>query len=382
MNLYKLIPYFQTRNDLISFIRDNDELFVEEDIETYDVSPYLAWRAYLHLRDKTCEGFAVDSTQYGYFNSEYQSKTDAKEAEFHLSFDFRNNFYSIDIGIVASLNSERTEALILSPSKKTHTFSSKIKFDLKVGDFVVYCYDRNGTKSECIPLKKFEIVDDHNNSYKCPNGLYCSETAWFAYKKGIPFFSISGAGSPCVCFPIEKNINKNIYIMHSLGYSNYFFRLIQRTILIPRILYTDLHYEAKFLADLRKYIDSYNYKKIINTYKIEERGYIKYRVGKDNMYIVTTRKSIQTSDLYIQSLLPIGTETDVYDYYGSEHDYSFIDESSTKENRSRALSLYNKEEHFAFLVSNFYNTYTAVKEDLKEADSLLKDYFGYTSFVE
>lgn len=145
---------------------------------------------------------------------------------------------------------------------------------------------------------------------------------------------------------------------------------------------TDLHYEAKFLADLRKYIDSYNYKKIINTYKIEERGYIKYRVGKDNMYIVTTRKSIQTSDLYIQSLLPLGTETDVYDCYGSENDYSCIDESSTKENISRALSLYNKEEHFAFLVSNFYNTYTAVKEDLKEADSLLKDYFGYTSFVE
>lgn len=385
MKLYTLIPYFQIESELISFINENDESFVEDKFEEYEISPYLACKAYLYLRNKTCEGFAVSTARYGYLNSEYKSNIEAKKVEIYESNKLGGPRYKIKIGLVVQLNYERTEALISSYENMVYRYSNSDKLSMEVGEMVIFCYDENDEErkiTHCMPLSSFEIVDNNDNSYRCPNGFYCSEEKWFTYTKGIPFFSVSRGAGVWVNFPIQINSEKNVYIEGNIPYGDLFYRTIQRVMLLPRILKTDIQYEAEFLAGIRRYIESFDCKEVIGSYKITNSGYLQRRPGRDDHFIMTTTKSVRTKDPYILSLLPTGNEVDYYNTNSSEEDYCSVDEEQTAENISNALSDYNEDVHFAYLVSDFYNTFASVKDDLMEARMLLKDILGYKYITE
>ena len=92
---------------------------------------------------------------------------------------------------------------------------------------------------------------------------------------------------------------------------------------------------------LKKYIDGLDYKKVIDSYRVIEDGYLQRRVGRDDHFNMTTTRIVETNDSYIKSLLPVGEKTSYYALNSYEENYNYVNEEATKEEKGVALKKYD-----------------------------------------
>jgi len=107
------------------------------------------------------------------------------------------------------------------------------------------------------------------------------------------------------------------------------------------------------IVRLRKYIDELDSTSIIGTFTIKQWGRLQRRVGKDNQFHYSIKRSVDSDDLYINHLLETGEDSGYYCTNSSENDYDFINEKVAQKCIQEALSSYDKEGHLAFLLNNY-----------------------------
>lgn len=113
---------------------------------------------------------------------------------------------------------------------------------------------------------------------------------------------------------------------------------------------TDLEIKSEIVR-IRKYIDELDIASIIGTFTIKQWGRLQRRVGNDDQFHYSIKRSVDSDDLYINHLLQTGEDSGYYCTNSSENDYDYIDEKATRKCIQVALSLYDKEGHLSFLIN-------------------------------
>jgi hypothetical protein len=116
--------------------------------------------------------------------------------------------------------------------------------------------------------------------------------------------------------------------------------------------------QLKNIRKIVKYVDSLEISSIFKSYKVVFNGYFKRIVGKDDQYLYSYERTINTDDIYIRSLFNLDCVNDYYSCVGrgpEERDVTDEVQYDTMDVAvNYALKRYTKESHIAYLVLNFY----------------------------
>ena len=109
----------------------------------------------------------------------------------------------------------------------------------------------------------------------------------------------------------------------------------------------------------------FNFEKIISTYKVVKDGWFQCRPGRDDSFNTTVTRTIDSSDPYVKSLVPLNEDKDSYACVGrgaGDDDYTILLEGEMKENINNARENYSKDKHLAFLIDKYYKDIFQRKE--------------------
>ncbi len=135
---------------------------------------------------------------------------------------------------------------------------------------------------------------------------------------------------------------------------------------IPHLTVEELEEEIRVL---KQFVNNFDEEKVIKTYSVTQSGWYQRRVGRDDFFITETEKSVQSDDIYIRSLLPVGRDC-TYEHYGYEDEnYHYVDEEKTLAGQHEALSKYSKERHFSFLLHDFLDKFYSKRDIMIEEAS-------------
>lgn len=198
----------------------------------------------------------------------------------------------------------------------------------------------------------------------------------------------------CLVYPYKK------YKEQSLGL--YYSVLSGKDLEIFMLLYSIHKLDFKYLSldaiandieGIKSYVETFSLEDVLDTYKCGESGYFQYRPGRDDSFITTKYKEINTDDEFITSLIPLCKEIDSYACVGrgiDDNDYDTINKEDTEEGKRIVRDNYSKGSHLAYLISAYFEKYYGSKnkyenlllelEEYKLSDRFRFDYFGYGNF--
>ena len=133
-------------------------------------------------------------------------------------------------------------------------------------------------------------------------------------------------------------------------------------------------YDAShILKEITDYVLALDIDSILSTYKIEEFKEVDPNRGRDGATTFGVRYTVQTDDLYIKSILPLRTKTDIYYFAGKVEDsYNKRLHDEEAKNISIFKTKYSAYEHINFLASKRINSeFKSLIEDEKKRTKIL-----------
>lgn len=187
----------------------------------------------------------------------------------------------------------------------------------------------------------------------------------FFKKESLYLFNVNEA-KDCSIFPLSK-LSKIVY------------QLILSIKRLEAAKPKDLQSTVSKIDEIESYIDSLNISDIINTYEVGSWGMYNRVVDKDNYYCYGNYKRIKTDDGYIKSLIPLEDNTDYYntDVQGDdEQDFSETNEIEAEENKAKALQRYNRKEHVAYFLNQYFRELEQESFSLRTKKMAITDIFS------
>lgn len=291
---------------------------------------------------------------------------------------------SVHLGMIAKCNYNQNHGLLLGfrktrhvPGKKTRDVEHKIFYfekDLKLVikentlvSYLSYDYDNFSAKAEnVLPLTDLIIHHDRRTKFREDRALHDDE-AWNLINEAKPFIDYSITNRNCIVYYpiIEGDI---CYLYHGLwGIGLYWHEEAYIYKMFKDICENrETHYAGwpsfeqtiVIINELKNYVESINAEEIINTYTIERHEEYFTRPGKDfNFYDIYKVSILRTEDKYLQFLLPSKGELIEHDEVTSLHGYRtgvFPLKEEAEAAQEKAKSIYSKEDHFAYLLRDFF----------------------------
>ncbi len=258
----------------------------------------------------------------------------------------------INIGMVYSCNNWEYYGVVIGVfGFRLYYFTKEKELGMARHELVSFVVDEeNPNEAKCvISLERYEVVSGEHNVFRRPDGKYCDPEEWEAMQRGVPFISASTTVK-CLFSPF---LNNGIQYYENVlsGANKYAVELF-----LEKKKYKDVteisNEEIKVeTVRLRKYIEEFDSTSIINSFTVVEGGWLQRRVGRDDHFNYSTTRKVESDDMYINQLLKTGMEDGYYATNSYEENYSRIDEQATKEGIRMALSEYDKDDHFAFLLN-------------------------------
>lgn len=227
-----------------------------------------------------------------------------------------------------------------------------------------------------IPLKQYIFVSRDNNSFKKPDGTYCSPEEWDALQRGVPFIGLSRSVN-CISFPVTTD--KLVYYK-SILHDDSVVKLFRESEKYENATELTIEELKNKIAQLQKYIEELDVPLIINTFSVRESGGLVRRVGRDDFSWHNTTRKLECDDLYLNHLLKTGEVEDYDGASSSDKGYSYIDTEATQKGIQTALSSYNKDDHFAYLLHNYITSRNEQILKKSEIELKIKGYFDIASF--
>ncbi len=288
---------------------------------------------------------------------------------------------SVHLGMIAKCNYNQNYGLLLGfrktrhvPGKKTREVEHKIFYFEKDLNLVIkentlvsylsYDYDNFSAKAEnVLPLTDLVIHHDRRTKFREDRALHDDET-WNLINEAKPFIDYSFNDRNCVVYyPIIEEDICYLYVglwgiglyWHEEAYIYKMFKDIRETHYAG---WPSFEQTIVIINELRNYVESINAEEIINTYTIERHEEYFTRPGKDfDFYDIYKVSILRTEDKYLQFLLPSKGELIEHDEVTSLHGYRtgvFPLKEEAEAAQEKAKSIYSKENHFAYLLRDFF----------------------------
>lgn len=195
----------------------------------------------------------------------------------------------------------------------------------------------------------------------------------------------------CINFPYKKSRKHNLELFYKvLGGKEKALFMVLYSIHKSSFKCLSIEELSKEIQRINDYVASFSLENTLASYKCGNSGYFQGRPGRDDHFHITEYKEIDTEDEYIRSLIPLGVKMDYYACVGrgiDDNDYDNIDENLINRGKDIARKLYSKENHYAFLITNFFERYFDEKHNYenllnklngyKLSDRIRWDNFGY-----
>lgn len=175
----------------------------------------------------------------------------------------------------------------------------------------------------------------------------------------------SDKNASIVCFDVVMNAEENSLI-------NCFLQLLE----IGNVAYPSVEEIGQQLKEISNRVESCDVTSVLDTYEVGTCGYYQCRPGRDDHFHIVKYWRLGKDDAYIKSLLPIKEESTYYSCCGrgtDEQDYQVVDIDATNNYKNKALSMYSKENHIAYLLKDFFmgkiesvNKYNAIIQKMKD----------------
>lgn len=249
-------------------------------------------------------------------------------------------------------------------------------------DTVVFYYsqDYNDFSPEAkyvTPFDQIRIEADSRTAYRVYDddcGCLHDDNCWNKIINGIPYLCVCPY---CMVFPVikqDRNGHKFCHLITTVFSSleDYFIRCY-KGILNCKYEYKQNEYDnlEKFIEDKSRYIDTLDVETLISSYYVVRQEQLQRRPGKDDQYFIYRVSHLDSTDSYLQYLLP--SKKDLIDYdlnwcSASDEDNTgiYVLQEETELLRNNARSQYTKARHLAFLVEEFLDK--KKKNDIKLAD--------------
>lgn len=262
----------------------------------------------------------------------------------------------------------------------------------KEGDFVLY---------EISDLENYEVLvyehienilySEDQSRERRSDGLYHSNDEWNFFQQGVAFVHNSGHGHLSAYVPKSITELKNEFIyspLYSIELETFYsLRLIKE--LVPH-LNPSLDDVVTKLEEIWNQVNRCNIIEVLNTYNVRKWGYYKRIVGKDDYFCFGTDRTIDSEDSYINSIVPLKSESDTYDDY--DKDFNYTDEEETSKNKELALKQYSTKKHKAFLIKEYFDNitqdnlqYKGLQDSITNSYSLGQkksfDYYDYKEVI-
>lgn len=242
---------------------------------------------------------------------------------------------------------------------------------LKEGDLVFFAVRDNCDEAiRVIGVDDITVAEDISvRTYRKECGLYYTDEQYDAFMANKFFLSNS-----CAYCPVETK-RDTVYYCHDIldFYSKNLYEGYKELKSINWSGYPSLEEITVTITKYKKYVRYFNSEKIISTYKVVKDGWFQCRPGRDDHFNITITRTIDSSDPYIKSLVPLNEDKDYYACVGrgaGDDDYTILLEGEMKENINKARENYSKDKHLAFLIDKYYKDIFQRKE---KHDKILYD---------
>lgn len=232
----------------------------------------------------------------------------------------------------------------------------------KEGDLVFFAVKENCDKA--IKVKRIDdifIVEDGIRTHRIEGDLYYTDKEFEAFVSKKFFLSDS-----CAYCPVETKGDTVYYCHDNLHYySEKIYEGYKEQKSINWLGYPSLEEITATISKYKKYVRYFNFEKIISTYKVVKDGWFQCRPGRDDSFNITVTRTIDSSDPYVKSLVPLNEDEDSYACVGrgaGYDDYTILLEGEMKENINNARENYSKDKHLAFLIDKYYKDIFQRKE--------------------
>lgn len=263
----------------------------------------------------------------------------------------------LHIGIVLQCNEHDTFGIVVGYSCSEIRGSTMMKmgfpilsyfekergFQLKEKTFVVYLVNSNDYE-HALEIKEL-------SSFKLINGSLDNEIQTFS-----PFIQME-KGFKCLYYPTKKQ-EAIIYLEKVLtaeenALLEYFLALKEFEVdNIP----SQKEREDKLLK-IHTYVQNFEIEKELQTYSVTQSAWFQSRPGRDDHYFMEEKRSIESTDPYIRSLLPLCNDLNYYSCNGrssDEVDFSRKNDQQIKADKTKAIKMYSKTNHINFLINDYY----------------------------
>ncbi|MDE7414322.1 MAG: hypothetical protein K2N05_11145 [Muribaculaceae bacterium] len=182
----------------------------------------------------------------------------------------------------------------------------------------------------------------------------------------------------CINFPYKKSREHSLELFYKVlkGKEEALFMVLY-SLHKSSFKYLSIEDLSKEIQRINDYVTSFSLENILASYRCGNSGYFQSRPGRDDHFHITEYKEIDTDDEYIRSLIPLGVKRDYYACVGrskDDNDYDKIDDDLINSGKEIARKLYSKENHYAFLITNFFERYFDEKNNYENLLNELNDY--------
>lgn len=223
--------------------------------------------------------------------------------------------------------------------------------------------------SDIIAINEFQFIstDANSKSKLRENGLYYTDKNWKLMKSAIPFIEKS-FDDTCIAimhpqinrqkncveyyvsmfFDILIEINKPVSSILSCYFNLNKLRIYEKTL--------PMNFVANKISKIHRYVKNLNIRDEAQKFISGHSGYFKSCPGSDDMFIMTNYKMTTSKDEFIKSLVTLEEKTNYRSCVGrglGDDDYDNIDETETEKLRNELCENYDKDKHFAFLLTSF-----------------------------
>ena len=345
--LLRIYPYWTC-----SFFEKHPELGVQVQDEIKELSDI----QYFHLfKDVlTCYNDRLSYSWYGYYNDKYANY---KPKDIHITIQK----HSIEFGLLVRCNMEETFGIVIGANThKCYYFKKRSNCIIPKYDIVSFTIDEKDINKakNVLSLSKYEVVEGGGDFFIDNDNHFIYKREWNYMQKMIPFLR-----DRKIYFPILEK-KQILYYTCELNndsldiYNNYC--ILRAFNYLPKDIHQiDICSEIK---RLKKYIRQFDAKKVIESYVIEKKKYLQVRPGRDDHNISVTKRTIDTWDPYMLSLLKVGEDVWYYCSNGDDdYHYSYIDYKEMQEKKSNAYKKYSKDEHLAFFIEDMMNVFVELR---------------------
>ncbi len=218
-------------------------------------------------------------------------------------------------------------------------------------------------------------IEDLNDSNKCYDVTNISEFENIggedAMRQGIPYFSENHTiGIPHIFTP-EKilyyySVSDDIWLYHKYLYLN-----TLNSLSIP-----DKIRIAEKIDEIRNYVNTFDFLSVIETYQIHKSGYLQRRCGRDDHFNMTTYKTIDSKDIYIKSIVPLGVEKSYTLGSSSDEGYDILDTDEMNRVIAKAKQEYTTTKHFDFLRDDYMSSIIFINREKELTKNSIEYHFN------